>query len=259
MRRVSLLFVSLAVVLIAAPALAGNSWNGYHWADGSDDPHDGDITLTLVNDLTAYSTTLYSAVKSDWASNKGPVSFVEATSSSRPAACDNNNSEPAGDEIAGEIHVCNDYYGTNGWLGLARIWLASDGHIDAGVALMNDSYMLANGSAYNDEVAQRHVLCQEVGHTLGLGHVSGPKKQSCMNDRWGLTNPDFQSPNPHDYNTLIEIYGAPDSGGSEGGNAKPCNPNRKNCPANGSNVDVVPRPGGGWIITFTIPPGRSSL
>ena len=150
--------------------------------------------------------------------------------------------------------MCNDAYGKNGWLGLTRIWLAGDGHIEAGVALMNDSYFFETDSVYNNPTAWRHVLCQEIGHTFGLGHQGSPKKKSCMNDRWGLTNPDFQSPNAHDYDVLDELYGSSGDGG-DGGGSKPCNPNRKNCP-NGTNVHFAPRAGGGWIVTFTVPAGR---
>ena len=50
-----------------------------------------------------------------------------------------------------------------------------------------------------------------------------------MNDRWGLTNVNFQSPNQHDYDTLNEIYGS-GSGDGGGGRPKACNPNRPNCP-----------------------------
>lgn len=258
MRRVSLFAVVMAVVVLsAAPGLASNTWNGYHWADSGGDPHDGDITLTLVNDLTLY-TSEYPLVVSDWNGAPGPLTLSSANAEpeDRPDACDNVATEAAGDEIQNSIHVCNAEYGKNGWLGLARIWLAADGHIDAGVALMNDSYFQESDSVYNNSIAWRHVLCQEVGHTFGLDHQGSPKKQSCMNDRWGLTNPDFQSPNPHDFDTLNEIYGTAggDSGG--GGDAKPCNPNRPNCSSNGANVHFAPRPGGGWIVTFTVPAGH---
>ena len=149
--------------------------------------------------------------------------------------------------------MCNDAYGKIGWLGLARIWLAPDGHIDAAVALMNDSYMLEDPT-YADPIAQQHVLCQEIGHTFGLDHQGSPKKQSCMNDRWGLWNPDFAGPNQHDYDTLAEIYGSASSADG-GGGSKPCNPKAPKCKS-GANVHFAPRPGGGWIVTYTVPPGR---
>ena len=252
MRRTFTLFVALAMLILgAAPALANNTWNGYHWAGGATDPHDGSITLALVNDLSDYKTQ-YSNVVGDWDGAPGPLTLNSVLGGTRPAACDNVATDAAGDAILGTIHVCNDAYGQNGWLGLARIWLASDGHIDAAVALMNDSYFQVQGSVYDDAIAQRHVLCQEIGHTFGLDHQKGPKNHSCMNDQWGLTDTSFQSPNQHDFDTLKEIYG---SSGSGGGDSNTCNPKRPNCPANGQNVQVASRPGGGWIVTFTVPAG----
>lgn len=251
MRRSFTLLIALAMLMLgAAPGLANNTWSGYHWFDAADnDPHDGAITLYLVNDLVDYYGDEYPFVVADWQA-AGPLTLEEA-SGERPDACNNVATDDAGDAIAGTIHVCNQDYGKIGWLGLARIWVAGDGHIEAGVALMNDSYFQETDSVYNNSTAWRHVLCQEIGHTFGLSHQGSPQKQSCMNDRWGLTNPDFWDPNQHDYDTLNEIYGVTDDGG--GGSSKPCNPNRKNCPTNGANVHIAPRPGGGWVVTFTFP------
>lgn len=150
MRRVPILVIALAMLLLSATtALANNTWNGYHWADGASDPHDGSISLTLVDDLDAYGTE-YAAVLADWDSGSnggnGPLSLSSSNGAVRPDACDNVATGAAGTEIAGTIHVCNAAYGKIGWLGLARIWLTPDGHIDAGVALMNDSYMMDSGS-----------------------------------------------------------------------------------------------------------------
>ncbi len=129
--------------------------------------------------------------------------------------------------------------------GLGPDLAGSRWHMDAGVALMNDSYMMESGSIYDDPNARRHVMCQEIGHTLGLDHQGSPKKQSCMNDRWGLTDLNFVGPNEHDYDTLDGIYGS--ASADDGGGSKPCN---------GANVHFAPRPGGGWIVTYTVPPGR---
>ena len=254
MRRVVVGVVALTVLLLGAvPVMANNTWAEYHWADGVD-LHDGSISLSLIDDLTAYSTE-NGLVLGDWDGGPGPLALASTKAAviDRPVACDNVNTGAAGDAISGTIHVCNDVYGENGWLGLARIWIAGDGHIEAGVALMNDSYTFKADSVYNNPVAWQHVLCQEIGHTFGLDHQGSPRKQSCMNDRWGLTSIDFDSPNQHDYDTLNEIYGSGDAGDGDG--SKPCNPNRKNCPANGANVTVTPRAGGGWIVTFTFPAG----
>ncbi len=252
MRRVFIaVFAVTVLVATAAPGIAGHAWSTYHWADGSADPHDGSITLSVVDDLTAYET-LYPAVIADWGAD-GPLTLNSSSGVARPAACDNDATDAAGAAIAGTIRVCNGSYGLNGWLGLARIWLSPDGHIDAGVALMNDSYMLGSNPSYNNATAQRHVLCQEVGHTFGLGHQGGKKNRSCMNDRWGLTDPAYDSPNKHDYDMLDEIYGAA-TGGGGGGKTKPCNPKSPKC---GADAEVAPRPGGGWIVTYTVPVARA--
>lgn len=138
---------------------------------------------------------------------------------------------------------------------LARIWLAPDGHIDAGVALMNDCTMMESGSAYNDPNAWQHVLGQEIGHTFGLDHQGSPKKQSSMNDRLGLTDVNFVGPARHDYDTLYEIYGSGSADAEGGGGSKPCNPKSPKFQSR-ANVHFAPRPGGGWIVTYTVPPGR---
>jgi hypothetical protein len=253
---VFVLVIALAMLLLsAAAALANNTWNGYHWPDGAD-PHEGSISLILVDDLDEYETE-YAAVLGDWDSGSnggnGPLSLSSSTGGARPIACNNIATGAAGAEIDGTIHVCNGTYGTNGWLGLARIWVASNGHIDAGVALMNDSYMLDDPNYAKPNAAQ-HVLCQEIGHTFGLDHQGSPKKQSCMNSRWGLTDPFFVGPNQHDYDTLDGIYGSASSEDG-GGSSKPCNPKAPKCQS-GANVHFAPRPGGGWIVTYTVPPGR---
>ena len=105
--------------------------------------------------------------------------------------------------VAGTLQACNGDYGSNGWLGLATIEVVGD-HIVAGRAKVNDYYF--DQDYYNDPNAKRHVLCQEVGHPLGLDHRKSPKARSCMNDSWGLFHPAFVDPNRHDYDTLEDLY-----------------------------------------------------
>jgi len=244
MLRRSIVVVAVLAAMLASSQLsasAGHSWSGYHWDD-----HDGTVELVVVNDLTTYQTEFGQAL-ADWNQSPSPLNLAIQSGISRPAACDNDGTDGAGTQIVGEIHVCNDYYGENGWLGLARIWLTADGHIEAGVTLMNDSYL--QSGTYNDPVAWRHVMCQEIGHDVGLGHVGGPKKRSCMNDRWGLFDDRYVSPDGHDYDQLNAIYGG-SSSGDGGGDPKPCR-NPRRCGVGAHDVQVTPRPGGGSIVTFT--------
>lgn len=100
----------------------------------------------------------------------------------------------------GRIEVCNGTYGFNRWLGLAQIWM-SGVHIVRGSARVNDTYF-ATASLDNPQ-ARRHVLCQELGHCLGLDHQTAT---SCMDDVNGLADPAYVSPNAHDDQQLGLIY-----------------------------------------------------
>jgi hypothetical protein len=105
----------------------------------------------------------------------------------------------------GRVEVCNSGYGFNGWLGLAQIWVRGE-HIVQGVVKVNDSYF--NLEPYNSPAWRNLVMCQEVGHTLGLGHTDenfyNQPDGTCM-DYSADPGPN-QHPNQHDYEMLEEIY-----------------------------------------------------
>jgi hypothetical protein len=104
--------------------------------------------------------------------------------------------------VNGTVQVCNKKYGANGWLGLAQIWV-SGSHIVKGTAKLNDSYF--NNSPYNTPVLRQFVMCQEVGHTLGLDHQVDPDTDtSCMETTSAKST--NQHPNQHDYDQLAAIY-----------------------------------------------------
>ena len=114
----------------------------------------------------------------------------------------------------GRVEVCNARYGSNGWLGLAQVWTSS-GHIIQGTANVNDTYFAQR--AYNTAAMRRSVICQEIGHTLGLDdqdeNMHNLNLGSCMdytNDPTGTkgTNGTLNNtrPNSHDYGQLGSIY-----------------------------------------------------
>lgn len=187
-------FGALAGVLViagltASVAAASHSWGNYHWARTSNP-----FTVQLGDNMTGSWDPLLSRASSDWSrSNVLDTTVVpgQARGKCRPTA--------------GRVEVCNGAYGFNGWLGLAQIWISSS-HITQGTAKMNDSYL---GSGYTTTNKQ-HVICQEVGHTFGLGHQdeSGADLNTCMDYADALDNP---SPNQHDYDQLAAIYGHLDS------------------------------------------------
>ena len=193
-RRLAAAVAAAVVVLtgLAGAASAEHDWNNYHWAKGS-----APLALNLSENLSADWEPYLAETSVDWS-----VSTVLDTTvvpgSANPKTC-----KPT----AGRVEVCNAKYGRNGWLGLAQIWL-QDGHIVQGVAKMNDTYF--GMARYNTPSERLHVMCQEVGHTFGLGHTSedGTTQGTCMDYS---QDPGSTKPNSHDYEQLGFIYAHADS------------------------------------------------
>ena len=197
----------------AAPAAANHSWGGYHWARTANP-----FTLQLDNNLT---TTQWRQIGAEVAGLPTPFSGNDWSDSAvldTPLSgflSDNKRCKPT----SGKVEVCNGKYGYNGWLGLAQVWI-SGGHIVQGTTKVNDTYLAS--SSYT-ATKRKHVLCQEVGHTFGLGHTSedGSDQNTCMDYSRDLGNP---TPSGHDYDQLASIYAHLDSsttvGGSSGTSAR---------------------------------------
>ncbi len=175
----------------ASSALANHSWGNYHWARSANP-----FTVPLGDNVTntAYSNWdgALGEASADWSFSSVLDSPIVAGGGGNPKRCRANT---------GKIEVCNSRYGFNGWLGLAQIWVSGD-HIVRATTKVNDSYF--NSSSY-DYTAERHVVCQEVGHGYGLDHQdeSGADLNTCMDYSSNLDNP---HPNAHDYEQLETIY-----------------------------------------------------
>ena len=197
MRRNKARFIGMLVLiamLAAFPLAAGatHSWGGYHWARTANP-----FTLKVGDNVTSAWDSYLDTTISDW-SQSNVLDLTKVTGSTTGRKCR---------AAAGRIEVCNAAYGNNGWLGLAQIWL-SNGHISQGTAKMNDSYF--NQAQYNNPNEKNHVMCQEVGHTFGLGHTSedGSTQNTCMDYS---QSPTSTHPNQHDYDELGIIYAHLDS------------------------------------------------
>jgi len=196
--KTSVFFIAAAIMftVLAFPtgANASHSWGNYHWARTSNP-----FTLKVVDSNTP-----------DWDDNKAKSILDWSTSTVldliNVAGSDLQNTRKRCPMVSGQVRSCNANYGFNGWLGLASINI-SGSHITQGSSKMNDSYF--NGGGYT-ETNRQHVMCQEIGHTLGLGHTSedGSDQNTCMDYSNDLGNP---SPNQHDYDQLSTIYSHTDS------------------------------------------------
>jgi hypothetical protein len=210
---------------LCASVSAEHAWSTYHWASMS-----YPFTLQVVDSTTPdWDVELTGAVAA-WSASPYGTFDLAVTSSD-----DSSRTRRRCKMVNGQIRVCNDAYGYNGWLGMATIGIDGNGHIDRGTAKMNDSY-----SSYWTILGEKnHVMCQEVGHLFGLGHTSedGSSQQTCMDYSM---DPDSQWPNAHDYEQLAEIYSHTESyntyaeigGGGDGGGTStgPCNaPPGKGC------------------------------
>jgi hypothetical protein len=188
-----LLFIFIIFISsISSVVSASHSWGGYHWARQT-----SSFNLKLSSNLsTAWQSYLLTA-STDW-SQPDVLDTLVVKGSRNSSTC-----RPT----LGQVEVCNWRYGSNGWLGLAQIWVSGN-HITQATTKMNDTYF--NKSRYNKPEEKNHVMCQEIGHTLGLAHQdeSGLTLNTCMDYSNSLTS---QHPNAHDYELLSQLYAHLDS------------------------------------------------
>ncbi len=182
--------VGLFLAFLSPSAQASHAWGNYHWARTSNP-----FTLKLGDNLSSGWDPYLATSSADWS-----ASLVLDTSIV-PGGTTARRCRPT----SGRVEVCNSAYGNNGWLGLAQIW-ASGSHITQGVTKVNDTYF--NTAKYNTLAWKNLVMCQEVGHNLGLDHqdeiFDNANLGTCMDYS---SNPSTnQHPNQHDYDQLASIY-----------------------------------------------------
>lgn len=196
LKRLLAIAVATAVVTVvpAIPAAADHAWGGYHWARTA-----SSFNLKVGDNVSGAWDAHLTTSNSDW--TKSSVLDLVPTAGTGGKRCS---------MTSGTVQVCNGKYGNNGWLGLATINITGGTHITQGSAKMNDTYF--NLATYNNPNEKLHVMCQEVGHTVGLGHTSedGSSQDTCM-DYFSNTGANATStlsthPNTHDYELLQSIY-----------------------------------------------------
>ena len=180
-----------AAALLATPVVASHSWNGYHWKRTTTQ-----ISPPVGDNVTTTWDSYLSTAVADWNRSSRIQSSLTLGQSSR-STCPPR---------AGRIEVCNYTYGSTGWLGIASIWLAADGHISQGTTKLNDTYFAQ--AQYNTPAWRAAVTCQEIGHDYGLGHqdenFSTDNTNSCMD--YTSVPAGNEHPDQHDYDQLYSIY-----------------------------------------------------
>jgi hypothetical protein len=215
----------IVLSLLVMPAMARHSWGKYHVPRPIEVTTGEPIPLDVGDNVSnTWDPYLVEAIK-DWnqavtltSPDRIALNPVQGAAGGGAANC-----EPT----EGRIEVCNHTYGSNGWLGIAQIWVTKF-HITKGTALMNDTYF--NQTRYNTLAWRQMVMCQEIAHDFGLDHqderFSNPNLGSCMdytnNPAGGIYNgvdygPSNENPNAHDFEQLTMIYSHAETTRTPGG------------------------------------------
>ena len=246
-RAARLLALPALLGFASGPVIAATQWGSYQWQ-------------APPTNLSLYENVVLSATGTDWTTflnstssvdGKGGQGAAQDWSDPRTNGLVGFSPKPENASVdrrkcparTGEVEVCNNTYGRNGWLGVAQIWVNGD-FIQKGSVKLNDTYF--DMSAYSSPGWKYLVACQEVGHTLGLSHddttFGDTNYGTCMDytsypdnagsyydDALGQSEPTLNNrePNDNDYGLLVCMYSgsclgsyanaAPSTGGSGGG------------------------------------------
>lgn len=218
----------LSFVFFSTVTLADHSWGDYHWARST-----SSFDLTIINSTTVEWDPYVAQSVADWSASSA-FNMVQDLSGST-----SNKVRRRCKGGEGTIRICNLAYGDVGWLGIAGISIDANNHITTGYTKLNDTYF---ADPFYDEAWMQSVICQELGHNVGLGHQDEDFNNISLYSCMDYQNPPYEYPNSHDYVQLdsiyehLDLYDSFNSGGDSGGT---CNaPSGKGCNKAGANNDV---------------------
>jgi hypothetical protein len=217
------MMAALLIAGAAGPALASHSWATYHWArtsnpftlkvgDNVDSTWDSYLYCLGTSPLDSASAPV-SGCAGDWTSSRAATLHPAAAAVLDTTVVAGTTTAKQCKPSVGRVQVCNSSYGNNGWLGIAQVW-TSGSHITQGAVKLNDTYFKT--SRYNTPAWRSMVMCQEVGHVLGLDHQDEGFNNLNLGSCMDYTNdpaaaPDNMHPNGHDYEQLALIYAHSDA------------------------------------------------
>ncbi len=225
-RTTAIVVAALMALLAVTVVSAKNQWAKYKWV--SDTPV---VTLEIGSNVTSEWDTSLTTSIADW-NGSANLSLSEKTGAITGSVADCNPK-------SGRVEVCNSYFGKNGWLGIAQVWLAKGKNITRANAIMNDYYFTVEIPAAEVNDWRQMVMCQEIGHDFGLDHqdetFGNANLGTCMDyTDFPLGDPELAGdlrnlhPNQHDFDQLASMYdkkakggGGNGGGGNNGGGGGP--------------------------------------
>jgi len=191
---------TVTTLAVSTPVQANHAWSNYHWARTANP-----FSLKLDNNVSATWAPYLTLASSDWSASTVLDTTVVNGSFGSASSCT---------PTTGHVEVCSGSYGSTGWLGIASISITTGNHISKAYVKVNDTYF--SQAQYNTVSYRRLVMCQEVGHTFGLGHQdenqTNPNLGTCMDYSSNPAGPpNNEHPNAHDYAQLVTIYSHLDS------------------------------------------------
>ena len=167
LRRVVITGITVGGLAFSVVSLGSHPWGNYHW-ERANNP----LMLNLGNNVKSVWDSHLNGATTDW--NVSTV--LELT----PVAGNAGNVKRC-KAATGAVEICNASYGGTGWLGIAGINVNGE-HIRSGYVKLNDFYF--DGDTYNVPEWRQMVMCQEIGHIVGLGHqdenFSNANLDTCM-------------------------------------------------------------------------------
>lgn len=187
--------IALIAMLATTPASVGadHSFLGFHWPR-----EENPFTLRFGDNVSSGWDAHLRGAAEEWSeSSVLNLRVVEGSTTGR--RCRPSN---------GRVQVCSAAYGDNGILYVATVFVI-DSHITQGTIQLNDTYL--NAAPFNTRPWRRHILCQQIGFTLGLGLQDTDPFNTNLGSCTDLTSnpsgpPRNTQPNRHDFDMLKQIY-----------------------------------------------------